>query len=397
MARKRMLSPAFFTHEELTDLDPYARILFASLWCQADKEGRLEDRPKRIKHAALPFDDVDIEQLLDSLARNSEQFIVRYSVDGKRYIQIPAFAKWQNPHPKESKSELPGPEKAEQIQAPAEIPGNSGNFRESPGKNGASKPFPSESLTESSPSESLTESESSPSGESRPGESEPISLAFDEFWKAYPRRDGKRQGKKPALERWRKLPPDKRAAAFRGLDAYAARCEGYAKDAVRYLAQELWLDDEDPDEPAMLPAVVTATGPPWLGVMLGAYAANVGSPEAIRGKLIEHCRPLTEVHGERSVQEAWALYCREESTRNPRDIRPHTFAANFILIATGAFWNRKESSYETPEEANRVVRIEASRLRAEREEMRAAGLDPLNVRHIEEWRANGTQVAEVVS
>ncbi len=396
MARKRMLSPAFFTHEELTDLEPYARLLFASLWCQADKKGRLEDRPKRIKHAALPFDDVDIEALLDVLACHPEKFIVRYSVDGKRLIQIPAFEKWQSPHPKEAESELPGLEKAEQIQGAVEFPGNSGKDREPPGNTGASKPFPSESLAESSPSESITESESSPRGDTRPGESEPSTFAFDQFWAAYPRRDGKRQGKKPALEKWRKMPPEKRAAASHGLDAYTARSGDYPVDAVRYLTRELWLDDEDPDEPAMLPAVSTATGPPWLDVMLAAYARTVGSPEAIRERLIEHATPLVELYGEHPVQEAWRLYCHEEAQRNPREIRPHTFAAHFMLIASGAFWNRKESDYESPEDARRVVRIDSQRLRAQREEMRKAGLDPLNPSHVEEWQKRNQQVAEVV-
>ena len=49
MARARNIKPGFFLNEELGVLPPLVRILFAGLWCIADRDGRLEDRPKRIK------------------------------------------------------------------------------------------------------------------------------------------------------------------------------------------------------------------------------------------------------------------------------------------------------------------------------------------------------------
>src|SRR5262245_4448792 len=61
MARARLLKPGFFTNEDLVELPPAARLLFAGLWTLADREGRLEDRPKRIKLAVLPYDDVDVD------------------------------------------------------------------------------------------------------------------------------------------------------------------------------------------------------------------------------------------------------------------------------------------------------------------------------------------------
>ena len=48
MARARNIKPGFFANENLAECDPLARLLFAGLWCLADREGRLEDRPKRI-------------------------------------------------------------------------------------------------------------------------------------------------------------------------------------------------------------------------------------------------------------------------------------------------------------------------------------------------------------
>ena len=43
--RTRLLKPGFFMNEELARLPVRARLLFAGLWCLADREGRLEDRP----------------------------------------------------------------------------------------------------------------------------------------------------------------------------------------------------------------------------------------------------------------------------------------------------------------------------------------------------------------
>jgi len=107
MARTRNLKPAFFKNEDLAELPPLARLLFAGLWCWADRDGRLEDRPKRLKAEVLPYDDCDVNSLLTLLADSPGKFIVRYEADGARYITIPQFATHQNPHQAEKPSEIP--------------------------------------------------------------------------------------------------------------------------------------------------------------------------------------------------------------------------------------------------------------------------------------------------
>jgi hypothetical protein len=103
--RARTLKPGFFKNENLCECTPLCRILFAGLWCLADRDGRLEDRPKRIKAEALPYDDIDVDALLDML--QSGGFIIRYSVDGLRCIQIVSFSKHQHLHRNEPQSMLP--------------------------------------------------------------------------------------------------------------------------------------------------------------------------------------------------------------------------------------------------------------------------------------------------
>lgn len=103
--RARNLKPGFFQNECLAELPIDARLLFAGLWCMADREGRLEDRPKRIKMQIFPADTLDIGPLLRGLA--DQKLIVRYVVDGDSYIWIPRFLDHQNPHPHEKASTIP--------------------------------------------------------------------------------------------------------------------------------------------------------------------------------------------------------------------------------------------------------------------------------------------------
>ena len=118
MARARNLKPAFFTNDLLAEIEPLGRLLFQGLWCLADREGRLVDRPKRIKAELLPYDDADVDVLLSALATRG--FILRYECEGGRYIQVVKFAKHQNPHCKETASTLPAPDSpgARTMQAP---------------------------------------------------------------------------------------------------------------------------------------------------------------------------------------------------------------------------------------------------------------------------------------
>lgn len=105
MARARNIKPAIYTNEELADLPVAARWLFVGLWTMADREGRLEDRPKRIKMTIFPADDLDVTPLLDGL--NDAGLIVRYGAEGSAYIWIPGFTKHQKPHPREAPSTIP--------------------------------------------------------------------------------------------------------------------------------------------------------------------------------------------------------------------------------------------------------------------------------------------------
>ena len=120
MARARNIKPGFFTNDVLGELPALARLLFAGLWTLCDREGRLEDRPKKIKAEVLPYDECDADALLSMLA--DKGFILRYWVAGTRLIQVTNWSKHQNPHVKEAASSLPAPDEhgASTVQAPDE-------------------------------------------------------------------------------------------------------------------------------------------------------------------------------------------------------------------------------------------------------------------------------------
>lgn len=105
MARARNIKPGVMENEDLAELAPLTRLLFIYLWMLADREGRLEDRPKQIRAKALPYDAVDADEMLSDLARMG--FLIRYEVDSKRFIQIVNFVKHQRPHSNEVASEIP--------------------------------------------------------------------------------------------------------------------------------------------------------------------------------------------------------------------------------------------------------------------------------------------------
>lgn len=113
MARARNIKPGFFKNDVLVEMSFSTRLLFIGLWCIADREGRFEDRPKKIKMELFPMDDVDVDAAIGELATGG--FLVRYEVAGKRYVQIYNFAKHQVPHHKEVASEIPAPEGHKQV------------------------------------------------------------------------------------------------------------------------------------------------------------------------------------------------------------------------------------------------------------------------------------------
>jgi hypothetical protein len=122
LGRARNIKPGFFKNEDLADLDCHTRLLFIGLWTIADREGRFENRPRKIKAELFPYESVDVESCMARLC--SKQFLTMYEVDGEGYVEVANWSRHQTPHHRETASEIPPPsrEKRKQKQRDAHAP-----------------------------------------------------------------------------------------------------------------------------------------------------------------------------------------------------------------------------------------------------------------------------------
>ena len=105
--RRREISPEFWVDERVVEVSDGAKLLFIGLWNIADREGRLEDKPRTIGLKVRPWDPTPVVGFLDELI--AQGMVRRYEVDGVRCLCIPRFSDHQNIHPKEMASKLPAP------------------------------------------------------------------------------------------------------------------------------------------------------------------------------------------------------------------------------------------------------------------------------------------------
>lgn len=236
MARSRTVKPAFFTNETLAEVEPLGRLLFIGLWTLADREGRLEDRPKRIKVSVLPYDQCDVDALLCTLAEGG--FITRYTVGGMGLIQIKSWAKHALPHVKEAPSTLPAPTE------------HGTSTDSAPDEHGTSTPF---NLV---PSTGNGEPSQKPAGKITnidDARKQELAEGFSVFWDAYPRKTGE----DIASTAWFTLKPsaELRATIMDALEKHKASQE-WADEGGRYipspgkwLGERRWRDELTPARP----------------------------------------------------------------------------------------------------------------------------------------------------
>ena len=196
MPRSRNIKPALFKNELLGEGDPLLTILFAGLWCLADRDGKLEDRPKRIKAEIFAYRELpDFNGYLTELKRLG--FIDRYVVDGAAIIKVLEFGKHQSPHKTEKKSELPDKCINSESKAITEnAPLNNGRITEEAAL------IPDSLIPDSLIPDSLNlipEVNSSQRKKTYPHD-------FELFWNAYP--SNRRGSKQRALVEWKSVEPE---------------------------------------------------------------------------------------------------------------------------------------------------------------------------------------------
>ncbi len=105
MARIRTIKPEFFSSSDIVSLTPLARLFYVSMWCEADREGRLNWNTKTFKIRYFAADDCDIDSIANEVI--DAGLIDIYEVDGKQYAEIPCFKNHQVINNRESESTIP--------------------------------------------------------------------------------------------------------------------------------------------------------------------------------------------------------------------------------------------------------------------------------------------------
>ncbi len=236
MARARNIKPSFFRNPDLAELDSVTRLLFIGLWTIADREGRLEDRPRYIKFELLPSDQFDIDGALDAL--QSRGFILRYTHGARRFIQVLNFVKHQNPHVKEAPSTIPAPGEHDASTVLATL------NPESPLLNPDSGNLIPDSLLPEPDAASAAEREQEDEKKpKRPQQKYPDD--FETFWKAYPSGNG---NKARSYDQWKRIAPDAELMAdiLAGVELWKQSDRwkrGFVKAAETWLKDAWWAND----------------------------------------------------------------------------------------------------------------------------------------------------------
>lgn len=222
--RSRNLKPGFFKNEDLAELSFEERLLYAGLWCLADREGRVEDRAKRIKGELFPYDNLDVEPMLSHLAEHG--FIKRYTFDDVHVIWIPKFKLHQNPHKNEKPSELPA----------------YGIIAKLPEDSSTTRVMHRTTRADSLSSDSLFSDTPKP-----PKGGEKSDPRFDLFWAAYPKKADKGHARKAWTSVTKTTEPASILAGLErllpGLKAKMQDDPHYVKNPANWLNGECWLDE----------------------------------------------------------------------------------------------------------------------------------------------------------
>lgn len=239
MARSRNIKPGFFVNEDLVELDFATRLLFAGLWTLADREGRLEDRPKKIKIGVFPADNVNVDEMLQEL--HAAKFIERYEVNGARYVKILNWHKHQNPHHTEKQSEIPDVNGELTVKARKQPATNDGEQQEINGEHTVKEvEEDGGNLADSGfriPDSLIPESPQPPKG-GRSADPPHSPDGFERFWQCWPRSERK-QARGQCLKAWRKAGAEECADIVLAHVERMKVSESWTKEAGQYVPTPL--------------------------------------------------------------------------------------------------------------------------------------------------------------
>ena len=94
MARKRMVSPEFWTDDKIIELTIEERLLFIGMWNFADDEGVMTNKPKQIKAQIFPIDNITHGDVSDMLMNLHTTGLIHFGNDNT-LIKIKNWTRYQ--------------------------------------------------------------------------------------------------------------------------------------------------------------------------------------------------------------------------------------------------------------------------------------------------------------
>lgn len=235
MARIRSIHPGLTSDESYMSMSMIAKAAWTPLWMQCDDHGIFEWKPIVLKALIFPADNVDFAAVLGEFEKLD--CVRRITIDGKQYGLVRNFAKYQrpkNPSYRHFKAD--------------NIPSDVASYIGVKGSPPPALPQLSGSPTENTPQMK----EEGGSREEEEVDSRSVADAtrppakFEEFWKAYPRREGANP-RKPAEARFYALvktglDPDFLIAEVR---KFASRDDTRKQIGTRFIPQAVtWLNQQ---------------------------------------------------------------------------------------------------------------------------------------------------------
>lgn len=249
--RIRSIKPEFWRSRHVAQLPWELRLLFVGLWSYVDDNGVGIDDPWQITADVFPVEPDPVaargrvEEGLATLSRvvhepSNMPFIVRYEVNGRRYLYITGWSHQRIDRPSKPRYPLPSPDAVTSTNAePAPDP------RESV----ASPPANCAPVTGEQGNRGTKRS-------SRTSRSGRYTDEFEQWWQLYPKRDGSKGSKfkaAAAFEAALKVTTfETLMAALRHYLTTKRVLDGYAKDGVTWLNQRMW-EDAAPDTSSVDP------------------------------------------------------------------------------------------------------------------------------------------------
>lgn len=241
MSRIRTIKPEFWTSEQVADCSLGARLLFIGLWNFCDDNGVHPAQLKKLGAELFPMDkDVGPQQIgtwMDELIRADLVRPFKAGESGNNFWHVASFRRHQKIDRPTFKYPAP-PQNSTML--PPSIDEDSSKTRRSVDEASASARRAPPPGMESNGVESKGKEEKCPAAR-RPAASPDDSL-FDAFYRAYPRKDGK----KAARKAWDKLKPSEETfGSIMSALKRQATSDEWKKDGGQYIPYPAtWLNGE---------------------------------------------------------------------------------------------------------------------------------------------------------